>query len=185
MCNLSYLWMVCRKSNHNGKWTYNYWSKSRHKCSKIDLRSKVDSREFSGYRYGQAPPVPSTRTVHRSTPEVKPYKFCEGSHAKKRAIHRQIEPPSIRSIYTTPKEIRHHSSSIPSPTSSIAIAITIVIEISLRVGDHFKNIVISIQVFTTMISIFDLVIMREYSSRAMGWSESSQCLCASNHMSFM
>ena len=67
----------------------------------------------------------------------------------------------IRSIYTTPKEIHHHSSSIPSPISSIAIAITIVIEISLRIGDHCKNIVISIQVFATMISIFDLDIICE------------------------
>jgi len=94
-------------------------------------------------------------------PEVKLYKSREGNDAKKRAIRRQTEPPSIRSIYTTPKEIHHHSSSIPSPISSIAIAITIVIEISLRIGDHCKNIVISIQVFATMISIFDLDIMCE------------------------
>ena len=161
MCNLFYLWMVCRKSSHNGKWTCNYWRKSHHKCSKIDQRSKVGSREFSGHRYGQAPPIPSARTVRHSTPKVKPYKFYEGSDAKKRAIRRQTEPPPISSIYTTPKEIHHHSSSIPSPISSIVIAITIVIEISLRIGDHCKNIVISIQVFATMISIFDLDIMCE------------------------
>jgi hypothetical protein len=31
-------------------------------------------------------------------PEVKPYKFCEGPYAKGRAIRRQTELPSIRSI---------------------------------------------------------------------------------------
>ncbi|KAK1626942.1 hypothetical protein QYE76_001257 [Lolium multiflorum] len=58
--------------------------------------------------------------------QSKPYKLCEGPNAKGRVIRRQTEPSSIRSIYTTPKEIHHHSSSIPSPISSIAIAITIV-----------------------------------------------------------
>jgi hypothetical protein len=77
-------------------------------------------------------------------PEVKPYKFLEGIDAEKRAIRLQTEPPSTISICTTPNEIHRHSSSIPSPISSIAIAITIVIEICLRIGDQGKNIVISI-----------------------------------------
>jgi hypothetical protein len=47
------------------------------------------------------------------------------------------------------------------PTSSISIAITIVIEISLRIGDHWKNVAISNQVFATMIYIFDIDIMFE------------------------
>jgi hypothetical protein len=111
---------------------------------KVDYTWKGGSCGFNKHRYGQALPIPSTRTTCGCVPEVKHYKSREGADAEKRAIRRQIELPSTRSICNTPKEIHPHSSYIPSSISSIAIAISIVIEISLRIDDHCKNIVISI-----------------------------------------
>jgi hypothetical protein len=107
---------------------------------------------FSGHWYEQSPPILSACTVRRNTLEVKPYKFYEGSDAKKRAIRRQKEPPPIRSIYATPKEFHHHSSSIPSPIFSIVIAITILIEISLIISDHCQKVFATMNISLILIS---------------------------------
>jgi hypothetical protein len=71
------------------------------------------------------PPVPPAAAF----PKSNPIKVVKGPALKREPFVAKTELPSTRSICTTPKEIHHHSSSIPSPISFIAIAITIVIEI--------------------------------------------------------